>query len=346
MKTLLQGLAGLALAAALLYWVFHDKDPKALGAALQRASLLGLIAGGAVNFAHNHFRVLRWRWLLDPVRAHTPYRPMFAAVVLGYFTTWLVPGRIGELVRPALLSARERIPLGPCLGTVVADRLLDGVAILVLFVVGSLTAVFAEGSAELAGKIRAMSIVMASVMVVGLGGLVAVGRLGGRTEAALARSAGFVRWAGHAILGLARGADALRSPRLVLPILAYSFLAWTTIAAGTWLGIRASGVPIGFPAVLVLMPMLALGVSIPTPGGAGGYHALMQLGLTQLFGVDPTAAAGAGLLMHLAIVIPVLAAGPALLYTEKLSLADLVTAAKQVKGLGEAQPAALPEHAR
>ena len=346
MKTLLQGLAGLALAAALLYVVLHDKDPHEVMANLRRASLVGLAVGGLINFAHNHFRVLRWRWLLDPVHPKTAYRPMFAAVVLGYMTTWLIPGRIGELVRPALLSARERIPLGPCLGSVLADRLLDGVAIVSLFVIGSMTATFAEGSSAVAAKIRTLSIVAFGVVVVGLAGLVAIDKFSPLVEARLQRAHGKVAWAGRTVLGLARGAGALRSPRRVVPILAYSFLAWGTIALGTWIGIRSARVDVGFPAVLVLMPMLALGVSIPTPGGAGGYHALMQLGLTQLFGVDPTAAVGAGLLMHLAIVVPVLVAGPVLLYTEKLSLADLVAAAKQVKGMGSALPTVLPESAR
>ena len=58
------------------------------------------------------------------------------AVILGYATSWVVPGRLGELVRPALLAGRQRLPLGPCLGSVVADRLLDGMAVLALFVVG------------------------------------------------------------------------------------------------------------------------------------------------------------------------------------------------------------------
>jgi len=62
----------------------------------------------------------------------------------------------------------------------------------------------------------------------------------------------------------------------------------------------------------------------------------MQIGLTSLFGVDPTVAAGAGLLMHLAIVLPVLVLGGVLLYTERIAWSDLVAAAKQVKDLGQA----------
>ncbi|HJQ98260.1 MAG TPA: lysylphosphatidylglycerol synthase transmembrane domain-containing protein [Candidatus Polarisedimenticolaceae bacterium] len=334
MKAAVQALIGLALAALLLYWVFRDKDPRLLRAAIARASVSGLLLGAALNFGHNHLRVLRWRKLLEPVRAAVPYRPMFAAVVLGYLTTWLVPGRIGELVRPALLTAKEGIPLGPSLGSVVSDRFLDGIAIVLLFLAGSLTATFAVGSAGIATQIRWASVLLALVMVAGLVVLAVLGRHAGRLEARLADAPGPVRWVGRAALALAQGADALRTPRLWLPILALSLGAWLMIALGTWIGIRATGITIEFSAALVLLPLLAIGVALPTPAGAGGYHAAMQFGLTQLFGVDGTAAAGAGLLLHLAVMLPVLVVGPVLLYLENLSLADLVRTARQIQGLG------------
>jgi uncharacterized protein (TIRG00374 family) len=336
MKTALQGIVGLLLAVLLLYWVLHDKPREELMSALMRASWPALALGAVVNVGHNVFRVLRWRWLLDPVRPDVPFRPMFVAVILGYLTTWLVPGRMGELVRPALLSAREELPLGPCLGTVVADRLLDGVAIVALFAVGSLGANFAAGSAALADQIRVTAVLALAVIVSGLAALIAVSSVGGKLDGWLARRWSAVRWAGHAALGLSRGVDALRSPRRLVPIVAYSLIAWLTISLGTWIGILAAGARVGFADVLVLLPLLALGVSIPTPGGVGGYHAAMQIGLTSLFGVDPTTAAGVGILMHLAVVVPILLAGPVLLHTEKVSWSDLVAAGKQVRNLGSA----------
>ena len=339
MKSALQGIGGLALAVLLLYWVFRDKDPQALMSALMRASWPALALGAAVNLGHNVFRVFRWRWLLDPVRPRVPFRPMFVAVILGYMTTLLVPGRVGELVRPALLSARENLPLGPCLGTVVADRLLDGVAIVALFALGSLRAHFTAGSAVLAAQIRVTAVIALAAIVGMLVVLVAISTFGWRLDGWLSRRWPPVRWTGRAALGLSRGTDALRSPRRLVPIVGYSLFAWIIIALGTWIGIRAVGAEIGFADALVMLPLLALGVSLPTPGGVGGYHALMQLGLTSLFGVDPTIAAGAGILMHLAIVLPVLLVGPMLLHTEKLSWSDLVAAGRQVRALGNAEGA-------
>ena len=337
MKTALQGIGGLLLAVLLLYWVLHDKPREQLLGAVMRASWPALALGAVVNVGHNVFRVVRWRWLLDPVRPDVRFRPMFVAVILGYMTTWLVPGRVGELVRPALLSARENLPLGPCLGTVVADRLLDGVAIVALFALGSLGAHFAAGSAALAGQIRLTAGIVLVVIVASLAALIAISTLGAWLDGWLSRRSAPVRWAGHAALGLSRGVDALRSPRRLVPIVVYSLVAWLTITLGTWICIRAAGAGVGFSDVLVMLPLLALGVSIPTPGGVGGYHAAMQIGLTSLFGVDPTIAAGVGILMHLAVVMPILLAGPALLYTEKVAWSDLVAAGKKVRALGDAQ---------
>jgi uncharacterized protein (TIRG00374 family) len=338
MKTALQGIGGLLLSVLLLYWVFHDKDPRLLSAALLSASWPALALAAFLNLASNVFRVLRWGWLLEPVRPGVPFRPMFSAVILGFMTTLLVPGRVGELVRPALLSAREDLPLGPCLGTVVADRLLDGVAIVALFAVGSLNAHFVAGSASLAQQIRLTAGIALAVIVGGLVLLVLVSTFAGRLDGWLSRCVAPVRWAGRVVLGLSRGVDALRSPRRLVPIIGHSLVLWVVIGLATWTGIRAVGADIGFSDTLVMLPLLALGVSLPTPGGVGGYHALMQIGLVSLFGVDPTVAASAGILMHLAIVLPVLVLGPVLLYVDHVSFADLVAAGRQVRALGHAQP--------
>ena len=335
MRIALQGLFGLAIAAALLYWVLHDKDPKALRQALGSASWSMLAAAAVINLGHNVFRVWRWRWLLAPVRPGVPFRPMFVSVILGYMITF-AGGRVGELVRPALLSAKEDLPIGPCVGSVAADRFLDGAAIVFLFAVGSLSAGFAPSAAGATAEIRAAAWIALVVIVVALAALILVSTFGSRVDSWLAARPGPIRWAGRAFVEVSRGVEALRSPRRLVPILILSIVAWLTVGLGTCLGIRAAGVPVGLADTLVLLPLLALGVAIPTPGAAGGYHAAMQFGLTTLFGVDATLAAGAGILMHLAVVLPIVALGAVMLFTEKISWSDLVAAVRQVKAMGAA----------
>ena len=334
MKRALQAAGGLALAALLLLWVLHGKDPKAISAALVGASLPLLALGGAINLGHNVFRTWRWGLLLDPVSPGLPFRPMFSAIMIGYLVSWIVPARLGEVVRPALLSAKKNVPLGASLGSVVADRLLDGVALAVLFAMGAQFAAFSGTAAALAGRIRTGALVLAVAAVAFCVVLVLGSAHGSSIETRLDRAPRAVRWAGRVFVSVAAGSDALRRPRLLIPILAHSLLAWLTIALGTWLGMRAARAEVGFADVLVLLLPLAFGIALPTPGGAGGYHAAVAFGLTGLFGVPADIALGAGILMHLAIVVPVLALGPILLRVEQVSWHDVLAAGRHVKSLG------------
>ncbi len=331
MRELPKYLGGAALAALLLWFVLRGVDRSALVAAIGRASITGLLAGAAVNLAHNVFRVWRWGALLEPVKPGLKFRPMFTAVIVGYLTTWVLPGRLGELVRPALLTAREDVPIGPSLGSIVADRVLDGAAILVLFTAGTFLAPVQGSGAQ---KIRSAALVLLVLVVLFMLGAVVAGGMRGRLEAWFERRGRFVRWCGRAFLSLALGTEALRRPRLLAIVLGHSLLAWITIAAGAWLGVRASGADVSLPAMMVMLPLLAFGVAVPTPGGTGGYHAAMAFGLQMLFGVPADAAVAAGILMHLAVVLPVIALGLVLLKTEGISWADMLSAARSVRGLG------------
>lgn len=343
MKQGVKFLGGALLAAFLLWVVLRGKDPVAIRAALAQASITGLLIAGAVNLAHNVFRVIRWGLLLTPVRAKIPFRPRWSAVIIGYLTTWVIPGRLGEVVRPALLSAREKLPLGPCLGSVLADRLLDGAAIVLLFALGTALSPFDASGSRYAEALRATAVGLVIFLAVAFTMVVAAG-IARKPLAAWVerRSSPIVQWVGRTFLSLTDGTEALRKPRLLMPILVHSLLAWATIALGTWIGVRAAGVDVPFAATLVLLPPLALGVALPTPGGAGGYHAAMSLGLVHLFGVPEASAVSAGILMHLMVTLPVIGLGLILLKADGLAWSDISGIVRQVGALGSKAPAVLP----
>jgi len=333
-------LGGLLLAFALLAWVLRGTDLAAVMSHIEAIPLPGLILGlvlaSALNLGQNVFRVFRWRVLLEPVRAGVRFRPMFHAVILGYMTTWIIPGRLGELVRPALLSSRERLPLGACLGSVFADRVLDGVAVVVLFAVGVVAAPPIGGSASQAAAIRGGALILVVAIAIPLALLLSVSVFRERLERRLHGKTGVIPWIARSVLAVSRGLDALRDPRLLGPALLQTLLVWLTIAGATWVGLRAAGALIPPAGTLVIMPLLALGIAIPTPGGAGGYHLAMKIGLMSLYGVAEPVAVAAGFLTHLVVVIPVVLLGAVLLIVDRIPLQDLVQAARQVKALGHA----------
>jgi len=323
MKTGAKYVAGGLLAAFLFWFVLKGVDLQELRGDLARASLAGLLLAAVVNLAHNAFRAWRWGLLLAPVQRSIQFRPRLSAILIGYMTTWTIPGRLGELVRPVLLSAREKVPFGPCVGSILVDRLLDGIAIVVLFAIGTRMAPPVSGGTDQASIVVATAWGLLAVLIAGLVVLLVAGHFSARMRPWVERRAGVVRMGGRGLLALVAGSEALRRPRLLLPILGHSFAAWLAIALATWIGVRACRVDVPFGATLVLLPLLALGVALPTPGGVGGYHSAMKFGLLHLYGVPEAAAVSAGILVHLSMTIPVIVAGLALLKIDGISFVEL-----------------------
>lgn len=334
MKNAAKLLAGLLLAAFLFWLVLRGTDLGEVRRALASASIPLLVIGAVVNASHNVFRVLRWKVLLRPSAPRVPLTALAGATFIGYMTTLVVPGRIGEVVRPALASARHDVPLGPSLGSVLADRLLDAVAIVVLFAVGIAFAPLHGDAAQHAPTFRRAAVALVAVTVVTLGVLMALSAHRAVIGAWLERRNAVARWIGRSVLAVAEGTEALRDLKLLPALVVHSLLAWLTIVLGTWLGIRAAGVDVSYAAVLVIMPLLAFGIALPTPGMAGGYHAAMAWGLTTLFGQVSAIANAAGILMHLGVTLPLLLLGLVFLRVEGIAWRDVLTAARQVGNLG------------
>ena len=336
MKSKLKQLSGLLLGLLLIVWVLRQADPQRIWEQLVEASWGGLALAALLTLGQCAPRVWRWRALLEPVRVGIAFRPMFSAVILGYMTSWLIPGRLGEVVRPALLSGRERIPLGACLGSVVVDRMLDGMSLLGLFALGVAMAPLEGAAAGHAALLRTASIVVVGLMATVVLALLGALALEARLTAWLHGRSGALAWVMRSLLAVARGAEAIKRPRLLLRVVLHSVLVWIVIAIGTWLGLRACTVDISPWSVLILMPLLALGISVPTPGGAGGYHAAMAFGLRELFGVDASIAVGAGVLLHAVSVVPVILLGLILLRLDRLPFHDLLDAGRQIRDMGAA----------
>jgi len=117
--------------------------------------------------------------------------------------------------------------------------------------------------------------------------------------------AALVAWVARLFPGLGALATLRGLSRLALQ----TAVIWTVIGVGIHLGIVACGVSLAPGAWLIMLPILAVGIGVPTPGGTGTYHLAMKLGLVSLFAADETAALGAAIVVHAVAWLPVLAMG-------------------------------------
>lgn len=266
---------GGVVSAALLYFAFRDMDWFALGNALAhvRPDALGLcalmIAAGIV--------LRGWRWCLIAGRPFRAVGVFSRAVNLGVLGNQLLPGRLGEAVRIAVLVRLLSTSVSESLGSTVLDRMLDACVLLL--------------SAWLVSVVVAAGVIPSS-WVAGLGGLLAC--LAGGV--ALTHTRGFhswfsswsARWLQH---------WALRPTVFLVPFNAMvrrmvrpdTFAVVLTAAAAVWIAdylavaaaLWSTGLDLPITAPLLLWVMLAAGSALPSaPGYIGIYQIAAVWGLS------------------------------------------------------------------
>ena len=82
-------------------------------------------------------RAYRWGFLLNPIGYKSNTLVNFCALMVGYTTNLVIP-RSGEFVKTGLVSKHSKIPYQKLFGTVITERLLDLVMLLLIVCVGFL----------------------------------------------------------------------------------------------------------------------------------------------------------------------------------------------------------------
>ncbi|HUL80008.1 MAG TPA: lysylphosphatidylglycerol synthase transmembrane domain-containing protein [Vicinamibacteria bacterium] len=348
-------LVGAFLAAVLLALFFRGIDWSALGQALRGARPGPLVGVVLVTIAVYTVRARRWGDLLAPV-GRVRFADLFSATMVGFASGLLVP-RAGELLRPWLVSRRYPVPMSAGFATIILERLVDMMTVLVLFAgylfVLPVPAAQAEGPVlfDLWGLrptamdfIKAGGALALAAVAVVLALLAALhgnpGRVIAWLEARLARAP---RWLseplGRMLHSFSAGLAVLRTP---FPHLAriglQSLVVWLLIALGFHLNHQAFGIGLPFHATFLLIAFLVVGVAIPTPGMVGGFHAFYLIALHQVYGIDRATAAAAGIAAHALTNLPILVFGLALLGREGLSLGRVAVVAGDEQKLQEVRP--------
>ena len=127
----LQIAVSFVLAAGLLALFVRGLDVAEIGRQISAASGGWLLASVLLAITTFLLRALRWTWLLRPV-ARVPFYPAFVATAFGFAANNL-PGKVGEVLRPALLARSRGLPFSPLLASVLLERVFDGAAVLFFF---------------------------------------------------------------------------------------------------------------------------------------------------------------------------------------------------------------------
>lgn len=330
------------LTVALLAWFLRNADLAGVWREFRQGNWWLLAAAFGVQGATWIFRAVRWKYLLSPL-GRVSLGAVFEATFVGFAVIALLPARAGEVVRAYLLARRERLSASAAFATVVVERLLDLLTVLILF--GAVVLVADPPAAAADRTIYLAMQTGGTLLGVGaLAGLVVLFMLAGHPErlsAILAKLSHVLptRIAeGVASLGgrFATGLAIVRQPRRLLVSLLLSFPLWLAIALGIWWGALAFHMDVPFSGSLVLMAMLVVGVSVPTPGGVGGYHEAFRIGATMLYGAANDRAVSAAIVLHAISFVPITVIGLAAMARAGLNLGrvrDLARSSGDREGL-------------
>ncbi len=233
----------------------------------------------------NISRAIRWNMLIHPLGYRPRLSNSFLSIMIGYFANLGIP-RMGEVVRAGTLANYEKIGVEKVMGTIVVDRIVDVISLLLITALAVLLefntiAAFIDENVSFADRLGGLQ----SLALYGVGALVLAFGVFYIFRERLMKTSLFKK-----IIQLVEGfVEGLRSiSKLDRPWLfvIHSVNIWLMYFLMTYMCFFA------FAPTSHLSPLVGLvvfvfggwGIVIPSPGGMGTYHFLVQTAL-QMYGV-------------------------------------------------------------
>jgi glycosyltransferase 2 family protein len=304
---------GIAISIFLLWLAFRKTNFRDVLREVRTVDpLLLLLATAACTFVF-WLRAWRWKSILEPLKPGIPFRSRFASVAIGFAGNNILPARVGEFLRAYSLSRMEKVPLVGSFSSLVMERLLDGIMVVVFLFSAMALPSFPElhGTSLDFPKYARGAGIFVGIGLVGLLLLVFFPR------PAVTVVERFVQLLPRrvrrpiidALEAFLTGVGILRNPVLLARATAWSVLVWLANSLGFYLALRAFHFDLPFSAGLFLNSCIALAVSTPSgPGYVGTYH-YAAAAVLGLWGIDQAAAVAYALTFHLAGYIPITTIG-------------------------------------
>jgi uncharacterized protein (TIRG00374 family) len=317
-------LVGVVLSLLFIFLAFRKVNMKQMLQALGEADywfllpVLAIIALGLV------LRSLRWQYLLAPMR-RVGVGVLFTSLSIGYMANTFLPAHLGEIVRAWHAQKKTGIAASSIFATIVVERLIDVVSLLICFGLSLLVFPFP-------GWIRGSGAVLLALVAVLSILLLLMKRYRQKTLLLAERllryfPAPLTAKVMRALDQFLSGVTALKRRGHYLAVSVLSLLIWVCYALTFQLLFYAFGFVeryrLPWSAALVAMVITTISVVVPSsPGYVGTFHFLCQLSL-GLFNIPKGPALSYAFVLHAVSIFPVFFLGLAFLGREKLSLRSL-----------------------
>lgn len=307
-KTLVQILkiaAFLALGILLLYIAFRGVAFDELARTLQKVNFWWI--GLSLSFAFLSFflRARRWMLLIEPLGFKPSFLNTYHSLMVGYLSNYALP-RLGEVTRCVTLGNREKIPVDSLFGTVIVERVVDLLMLMLILLIllfswmEKFGAFFSEQVVQpiqqkfievFGGAWMFWVIVVAALLLLML--LIYLFRKN------LARFSLF-RKVKEILIGVADGLKTIYRIKRKWEFLLHTVLIWFLYILMTWVVVFAleelSG--LSFIDGMFLLVIGGLGMSAPVTAGFGAYHWITSRGLMFVYDFSLETGSAYAILAH------------------------------------------------
>jgi len=122
----------------LLIWLtlknLSQKEKEEVIEALYKTNYGWLFVCFLLSVLSNISRAIRWKMLITPLNHQPKLSNTFFALMIGYLANYAFP-RLGEVTRCGILSKYEKIPFNVSFGTVIAERAIDLITLMLIFLI-------------------------------------------------------------------------------------------------------------------------------------------------------------------------------------------------------------------
>lgn len=258
----------------------------------------------------HYIRAIRWKMLIQPLGKSPRTSNVFLAVLTGFFFNLLFP-RLGEVMKCSLLGKYEKIPVDKLIGTMVAERVLDLICLVLVIIIAITTQMDLVGgyANELFDQILSRidtsptTLLFLTILLLSLGAI-------GYLIYLKARHSSFLLKISNLIKGIAEGLISVRKIENKLMFIVCTLFIWF---------LYLSSIRVGFYAMLDLVHLgwvpsitiLTFGsfAMIATQGGIGAYQFAVQKTLL-LYGVNEVSGLAFGWLLWSVQTVMLFITGP------------------------------------
>lgn len=289
----LKFIAFFIIGLTLLWLAFRNINFNSLVKGFGEANYFWLILSILFGLFAYISRARRWNLLIFPLGYKPKFKNAFYAMMTGYLANMALP-RIGEISKCVALGKKENIPVDQLIGTVMIERTIDFISLLIimvimLFVDGSRLGPFIYDNIYLPihNKISSLFgsawIFWVLTFLIGLLILYVIYRQRERLNRIRFFSKIF-----DAAKGIIHGLKTVTAIRHKWEFLFHTLFIWTNYTLMTWVVLFATKstahLTLGDSVFLLVIGGLAM--SAPVQSGLGAFHYIISRGLFVIYGIS------------------------------------------------------------